>query len=220
MAATNESLVQPARAQAVWVSLWGITMTWVFFQAARLGDDVARSGLGSYFLSAGDSSFRQLLNLWLACMTCLLPLLLVTVAVCLIGAMPGDSDQARMWVILNLQYSILFLLVTMPLLFLAIALGSRLGGAVGYIVPMAMLLYGLYGVDHLATMASSGQAAVFNWLYILSPHYHLADLTERLIFKHGSMIWGELFQIVGYFVGLGMVLSSFSALYFRAKSAV
>ena len=42
----NISHVQPARAQAAWVSLWGIAITWILFQAARFGDETARSGLG------------------------------------------------------------------------------------------------------------------------------------------------------------------------------
>ncbi|MBT8045131.1 MAG: hypothetical protein KJO79_09295, partial [Verrucomicrobiae bacterium] len=50
---SNPTLIAPARAQVAWISLWVISIAWVFFQAARFGDDTARSGLGAYFLSAG-----------------------------------------------------------------------------------------------------------------------------------------------------------------------
>lgn len=220
IATVNESLVQPARAQAVWVSLWGIALTWVFFQAARCGDELSRSGLGSYFLSLGVSNVRQLGQLTLACLTFLVPLVMIAIVVCLLGAMPGDSKQAEMWLLLNVQYGVLFLSAVTPLLLLGVALGSRLGGAVAYIVPVAMALYGLYGVGSLASLADSNGGAMLNWLYVISPHYHLADLTERLVFKHGSMVTSEFFQVLGYFAGMGLVLFGFSALYFKAKSEV
>jgi len=216
----NISLVQPARAQAAWVSLWGIAITWILFQAARFGDETARSGLGAYFLSVGKSNTKQLFQIWAACMSFLLPLVVLTIAVCLFGAMPDNAAQAEMWLLLNSQYALLFLLVIAPLLLLAIALGSRMGGSVGYIVPVALVLYGLYGVGHLASIANTANGPVLNWMYVFSPHYHLADLTERLVFKQGSMVGSEFFQIVGYFVGIGSVTAVFSSLYFRAKSAV
>ena len=49
----NPSLIEPARAQAAWICLGVVSLAWVLYQAARFGDDSARSGLGSYFLSAG-----------------------------------------------------------------------------------------------------------------------------------------------------------------------
>lgn len=220
MVSVNDTLIQPARAQAAWVSLWGIAMTWIFFQGARFGDEVSRSGIGSYFLSMGISNVRQLGQVTLACLTFLIPLVVLTIAVCLWGAMPSDPQQAEMWLLLNVQYAVLFLAAVIPLLMLSVALGSRLGGAVAYIVPLALVLYGLYGVNHLASLSDTNGGAVLNWMYVISPHYHLADLTERLVFKHGSMITSEFFQVLGYFAGIGLVLGAFSSLYFRAKSQV
>ena len=52
---TNPTLIEPARAQAAWVCLWVITAAWLFFQAARFGDETSRSGIGAYFLSSGIS---------------------------------------------------------------------------------------------------------------------------------------------------------------------
>jgi len=218
MAYNNPTLIEPARAQSAWVSLWLITMIWIIFQAARFGEDNARSGLGSYFLALGKSHVNQLLQIWLACLTFLIPLVLVTIGICLVAAMPGDPQQAKVWAVLNDQSGSLFILAIAPLLLLASSLGSRLGSTAGLVVPVFLLLYGLYGVGTIGMMSDKTDSAFLDWLIVFSPHYHLADLTERLVFRLGKMVWSEYFQIFGYFLGLGFVLGSFSALLFRAIS--
>lgn len=215
----NPSLVEPARAQAAWICLWVVSLAWVLFQAARFGDDSARSGLGAYFLSAGVSRLSQMVQIWLACLTFLLPLVAVTVAVCLVGAMPGGDGQAKMWVATNLQYAALFILVVAPLALVAISVGSRFGATVGYLLPLSLSLYGIYGVGYLAMMTSVHGNALIEWLYVVSPHYHLADLTPRLVFKHGSMVTSEFLHLVAYFIGIKLVLSMFSTVCFQAKPA-
>ena len=214
---SNPSLLEPARAQAAWVCLWVVAVAWVFFQAARFGDDTARTGLGAYFLSLGISRVSQMVQIWLACMTFLLPLTAVTVGVCLVAAMPGDSSQAQMWVATNLQYAALFVLVIAPLALVAISVGSRFGATIGYLLPLSLSLYGMYGVGYLAMMTSVQDNAFLDWLYVVSPHYHLADLTPRLVFKHGSMLTSEFLHLVAYFVGIKLVLSMVSSMCFQAK---
>lgn len=216
---SNPTLIEPARAQAAWVTLWIVAVAWIFFQAARFGDETARSGMGAYFLSTGVSRVSQMMQIWFACMTFLLPMVLLTVAICLIGAMPGGKEQASMWVATNMQYAALFLLVTAPLAMLAISIGSRFGGTVGYIVPLCLSVYGLFGVGYLAMMTAVQENIFLDWVYILSPHYHLADLTPRLVFKQGSMLSSEFLQLVAYFVGLKLILSMISTVCFRAKPA-
>ncbi|MBT8036178.1 MAG: hypothetical protein KJO21_01420 [Verrucomicrobiae bacterium] len=216
---TNPAMLAPARAQAAWICLWVLAIAWVFFQAARFGDDTARSGMGAYFLSAGVSRVHQMMQIWLACLTFLLPLVVITVAVCLIGAMPSDSAQAKMWVATNLQYAALFLLVIMPLVMVAASIGSRFGGTIGYLIPLSLSVYGMYGVGYLAMMTEVQNNAILDWIYVVSPHYHLADLTPRLVFKHGSMLGSEFSQLVAYFIGIKLVLSMLSTLCYQAKPA-
>jgi len=175
--------------------------------------------MGAYFLSTGMSRISQMMQIWFACMTFLLPMVLLTVAVCLLGAMPGSKDQASMWIATNMQYAALFFLVIAPLAMLAISLGSRFGGTVGYIIPLCLSLYGLFGVGYLGMMTAVQENVFLDWLYVLSPHYHLADLTPRLVFKQGSMLGSEFLQLVVYFVGLKLIISMFSTLCFRAKPA-
>lgn len=216
---SNPTLIEPARAQAAWGVLWIASVAWVFFQAARFGDETARSGMGAYFLSTGVSRVSQMVQIWFACMTFLLPMVLLTVAVCLIGAMPGDKEQATMWVATNMQYAALFLLVIAPLAMLAISIGSRFGGTVGYIVPLCLSIYGLFGVGYLAMMTTVQENIFLDWVYILSPHYHLANLTPRLVFKQGNMVSAEFLHLIAYFVGLKLIISMISTICFRAKPA-
>ena len=216
---SNPSLIEPARAQAAWGCLWVVTIAWLFFQAARFGDDTARSGLGAYFLSSGVSGLSQMMQIWLACLSFLLPLVLVALAVCFIGAMPSDSAQAQMWVATNLQYAALFLLVVTPLMMVAVSVGSRFGSTVGYLIPLCMSVYGMYGVGYLAMMTDVQSNLLLDWLYIVSPHYHLVDLTPRLVFKHGSMLNSEFLQLVIYFAGIKIVLAMLSTLTFQPKAA-
>jgi len=218
MSYNNPTLIEPARAQAAWVSLWLIGMIWVVFQAARFGEDNAKSGLGAYFLGLGKSHINQLGQIWLACLTVLVPFVLITIAICLIGARPSDPAQAEVWSILNLQSGIVFIFALAPLLLLASALGSRLGSTAGFVVPVFLLLYGLYGVGTIGMMSDKTNSPMLDWLVVFSPHYHLADFTERLVFRLGEMVWSEYFQVLAYFSGLGLVLAVFSMLYFRAKS--
>jgi len=214
---SNPSLIEPARAQAAWICLWVVAICWVFFQAARFGDDTARSGLGAYFLSAGVSRVSQMMQIWLACLTLLLPLVAITLAVCFIGAMPSDAVQAKMWVATNMQYAALFLLVVMPLMMVATAIGSRFGSTIGYLIPLCLSIYGIYGVGYLAMMTEVQDNAFLDWLYVISPHYHLADLTPRLVFRHGSMVGSEFLSLIAYFVGIKLVLSMLSTMCFQAK---
>ena len=67
-------LVQPARILAAWNTLWLGTLLWGFYTAARQGEDNAKSGVGEYFLTTGVSATRQLLEIWLAIFSFILPM--------------------------------------------------------------------------------------------------------------------------------------------------
>lgn len=211
----NPTLIDPARAQAAWVTLWVVSIGWGFFQAAGFGCNNANSGLGSYFLSAGVSRVSQMIQIWLACLTFVLPLVAVTLIVSLVGAMP-DGD-AGAWVVTNLQYTLLLVLVVSPLMMISLSLGSRFGATAGYVLPLFLVLYGMYGVGYLTMMTDVEDNVFLDTLYVLSPHYHLADLTSRLVFKQGGMLGSEFLQLVGYFVGVKLILIVLSALFFKVK---
>lgn len=210
-------LLQPARAHAVWLLVWGVGILWGLSQAAKLGDGNSRTGVGNYLKSRGQGSLRQMLAMWSALMIYLVPVVLIGVAICLMAAMPGDPAERGLWVATNVQAAFLFLIAIGPLALLGIGLASRFGAMVGFVIPAALCLYGLYGVGHLAETLKMGDNPVLEWLYIVSPQYHLADLTPRLIFKMGGLEWASFAGFLGYFALLGSLLGAGALSLFRTE---
>ncbi len=214
---TNVKLLEPARAQVTWSVAWLVAIFWTFTSAARFGEANSRTGLGAYFRSRGMGRLRQMFEIWLGCMVYLLPVVGISVAVCLTAAMPSHSEEASMWVATNLQFALLFLLAVGPLALLCVSLGSRFGALVGYIVPVTLFLYGLYGVGYIGMMIRQQGGVVLEWIYAVSPHYHLADLTNRLVFKMGDLPSDTFGTLLVYFVGVTCVLTIFSTSFFRTE---
>ncbi len=211
-------LVQPARIQAAWGTLWCCTLLWGLFTAAREGESNAKSGTGEYFQTTGISPTRQLFEIWLAVFCFVAPLALLTAAICQFATAPADPAERAMWGILNLQYLAIFLLAIGPLLALATALASRFGGIAGFAITLSITLYGLYGVGYLESMLKLEQNPVLHGIWLFSPHYHFADLTQRLYFKTGALPAGAFWNIAFYFTGILAVYTGISRLCFRTKT--
>lgn len=209
-------LVEPARAQAAWVILWIVTAFWLFGQAARQGDLNVKTGLGAYFRSMGQGSVRQLSEVWLAHTLVLLPLVLTAILVCCIGAAPQEGMGS--WILTNVQYGVLFLLVVLPLLMLATALGSRFGTLIGYLFTVGIAIYGLYGVGYLEVATKVESNGFIRFIYAFSPQYHLADLTEQLVFQMGHLKSALFLNIVLYLGGLSLITSAGSVLAYRTTA--
>ena len=210
-------LVQPARILAAWNTLWSCTLLWGFFTAARQGEDNAKSGIGEYFLTTGVSATRQLFEIWLAVFCFIAPLTLVTAAICQWAASPADPAERALWWVLNLQYTCLFLLVIAQLLALAVALASRFGSIVGFSVSLALALYGLWGVGYLENMLKLEENPILRSLWLYSPQYRFADLTQRLYFKSGALPAAAFWTMALYFVGILGVYAGISRLCFRTQ---
>lgn len=212
---SKPSLLQPARAQMAWVMLWVAAIGWLLFQGATIGDRWAKSGILEYFKTLGVSRSRQLGQIWLSCFTIFAGMIVLTFAISTFTAMPGDPVEARHWVITNLQYVLLFLLVVAPLLALSIGLGTRFNGAAAYAVTIGLALYGLFGIGYLEVFLADNDSPVLNLLYLLSPHYHLSDLTSRLVFKLGAVPWAEMGHIGAYLGGLALLTTGLSYQLYR-----
>jgi len=210
-------LVQPARIQAAWSTLWICSLVWGLFTAAREGETNAKSGLGEYFLTTGTSATRQLFEIWLAVFCFVAPLTVITALICQFAAAPADPVEHAMWWVLNLQYASLFLLVIAPLLALATALASRFGGITGFSVTLLITLYGLYGVGYLDQMLKLEPNPLLRSIWAFSPHYSFADLTQRLFFKTGALPSGVFWNMTLYFSGILAVYAGVSRLCFRTK---
>lgn len=210
-------LVQPARIQAAWSTLWIVTLLWGFYTAAKQGEINASSGTGEYFLTTGLGATRQLFEIWLAVFCFILPMAIATTAITQFTAAPADPAERAIWGTLNLQYLTLFLLVVAPLLCLAIALASRFGGIAGYVATFTLTIYGLYGVGYLDNLLKVEEHPLLQSIWLFSPHYHFADLTQRLYFKSGALPSAAFWKMVGYFLGILALHTGISRLSFRAK---
>jgi hypothetical protein len=211
-------LLQPARIQAAWGTLFVCTMLWGFFAAASLGESNSKSGTGEYFRTTGLSATRQLFEIWLALFAYIVPLAMIATGICLFAAMPADPNEKVMWWTLNFQYLALFLLVFAPLLALACALASRFGGITGFGVTLFITIYGLYGVSYLDNMLKLEANSALQALWLYSPQYRFADLTQRLYFKTGALS-GEVFtNMLLYFTAILAVNTGISRLCFRPSA--
>lgn len=211
-------LVQPARVQAAWAMLWLCTIVWGLYTAARQGESNAESGVGEYFQTSGTGPSRQLFQIWLAIFIYILPLVLITVLICQFAARPGNPVEREWWLTLNVQYAILFLLVTGPLLALAISIASRFGGISGFSITLLLTFYGLYGVGFLDNMMQVEGNSIIQQLLQVSPQYRFADLTQRLYFKSGALSVDAFVTMSLYFLGICAIYLGISRLLFRTKS--
>lgn len=210
-------LIQPARAQTAWGMLWLLAIGWLFYQAASFGDRWASRGVLEYLKALGSSRLSQLVQIWLSCLTPFVGFIAAVVAICLIFAMPGDPQEARMWVATNFQYAWLFILVVAPLSLLAIALGTRFNATAAYVLTGAAAVYGLFGVGYLDVFLAQSGLPMLDFIFVISPHFHLADLTNRLVFKLGALEAGAFLHSTLYLSGLGLVLAGASCAIFREK---
>ena len=57
----------------------------------------------------------------------------------------------------------------------------------------------------------------FDMLFIISPHYHLSDLTSRLVYKLGEINAASFINISIYLLGLGLLTTAIACSLFREK---
>ena len=209
------SLLEPARAQTAWSLLWLCGMVWLLLQGASLGNQHFNNGILQYFKTTGMSRFQQLLQISLGCLTGFAILAAIALGISMFGAMPSDGYEAGHWIMLNLQYVFLFGLVTVPLLFLAVSLGTRVNAIVAYMVPFALGAYGMAGLTYLKFFLADSQNPAIDLVYAISPHYHLADLTHRLVFKMGALSGASFLSIGLYLTGIAVFLGAISFLTFK-----
>jgi hypothetical protein len=210
-------LLEPARAQTAWSMLWLLALGWLFYQGASFGDKWASRGVLEYLKTLGTGRISQLMQIWLSCLTPFVGFVVGVVAISLLFAMPADPTESKMWVATNLQYAFLFMLVVAPLVLVAIALGTRINATAAYVITGMLAFYGLFGIGYLDFFLSRTDHAFFDFIYLISPHYHLADLTNRLVFKLGALGTSTFVNSSLYLAGLGLLLAGVSCVLYREK---
>jgi len=210
-------VIEPARAQAAWACLWLVTLGWLFYQGSDMGWRYSANGLFQYAKSLGVSKWSRLCQLWACGMIFLVAMVAIALAINVFFCRPHQADEARMWIITCFQYAGLFLLVTSPLLFLSIALGSRFNSAAAYCFVLGISVYGLFALPYVELYLQHATAPLLSLFWYLSPHYHIADLTSRLVFRMGPMDMTAMGMMTLYFLGLGLVTWSCSYLMFKEQ---
>ena len=82
-------------------------------------------------------------------------------------------------------------------------------------MPVVLCVYGLYGVGYLGMMVNLRDNPFLEWVYAVSPHYHFANLTDRLVFKLGHVPSGVFGWVLVYLAGLGAALTALAGSLFR-----
>jgi len=214
----NPQILQPARAQAAWVYVWLALFTWLPFQASALGHRLRCEGMLEHLQAGGTGKLSQCLQLSCAIFVWMLTVVAIAALVCLTITAPKRAEEAQMWMVLILQYGFIFSLCAAPLLLLAVALGTRTAEVIAFMVPVGLLFIGLFGAAWLGPILGGAKSGLLNSLWLALPHYHLADLTPRLVFKMGPLPMTDFMGTSLVLALQGAAISLFGICLFRTRS--
>lgn len=214
----NPQILQPARAQAAWVYAWLALFTWLPFQAAALGRRLRVEGMLEHLRSGGRRAWNLWLQLGSAVLVWMLALAVIAALVCLVFCLPQRKGEDVLWLQLVLQYTALYGVIAAPLVLLAAALGTRTAEVIAFLVPVALLFTGLFGAAWLAPLFGGSSSGFIQSLWLAVPHYHLADLTPRLVFKMGPLPAADFLATLGSLGLQGAALSLLGLCAFRTRS--
>lgn len=213
----NQTVIEPARAQAAWKMGWVACIFWLLYQSASLGGEYTRSAMGAYFTSKGVAKGGQLTALWGAGMVYGFLLCLVPAIISWCAARPSLEIEAQHWGVLCVQHFCLMLLLVSSLSMLSVALASRMGTVVGYLFTVGLMGVGYYGVTALEKIVMAKDVAALDVLYGVLPHFYLADLTHRFVHKQGALTTGQFMGVFEYVVGWSILLVLLSMAVFSTK---
>lgn len=213
----DKMVVEPARAQAAWQFSWIAGMFWLLFQAASLGGEFKKSGMGAYFASGGVNGGAQLTGIWLALLAILVPLCAIPALVSWFAARPADVLEAQHWGVLCVQHGVVMMLVFGGLTMLAVGLASRFGVIMGYLGALGVVVVGFYGVGVLENLVLSGNAPVSDLFYVVLPHFHLGDLTHRFVSKQGAVAANDFVVVFEYLAGWCLLLTGLGTVCYSTK---
>lgn len=214
----NPQIFQPARAQAAWFYAWLALFTWLPFQAAALGHRLRSQGMLEHLRAAGKSAVSLWLQLSAAVLVWMFAVMAIAAAVCLGYCMPAKPGEAELWVQLVGQYAALYAICAVPLLLLGVALGTRTAEVIAFLVPVGLLFVGLFGAAWLAPLLGGADSDAVKSIWLALPHYHLADLTPRLVFKMGPLPTSNFIASTGSIALQGGALALLGLCVFRTRS--
>jgi hypothetical protein len=214
----NPQILQPARAQAAWIYAWLALATWLPFQAATLGRRLRTDGLLEFQRARGLSPLTLCLQVSASILVWVFAIMVCASVVCLSMCMPKLADEAWLWFCLVMQYAVLYTLVAAPLVLLGVALGTCAGEVIAFLVPAFLLFTGLIAASWLEPVLTGSSSALHRLGWLALPHYHLADLTPRLVFKMGPLTQGDFLGSVTCLGLQGLAITLTSLCIFRTRS--
>lgn len=214
----NPVILQPARTQAAWIYAWLVLFTWLPFQAAALGHRLRDEGMLEHLRAGGQSVWSLFIQLSSAVMVWMVATGLLALIVTAVFCRPLQPAEAALWVNLSLQYFALYCLSAAPLILLGIALGTCVSEVVAFLIPSGLLFAGLFGGAFLGPILADSQSPLFKALWVVLPHYHLADLTPRLVFKMGPLLSTDFLQSAACLGLQGAALAILGLCIFRTRS--
>jgi hypothetical protein len=214
----NPQILQPARAQAAWMYAWLALFTWLPFQGAVLGHRLRQEGLLEHLRAGGRGAANLCLQLASSILVWMVVVAIMAFVVCVPFCLPENPEQAKLWTILTSQYWALYVLVGAPLIVLAVALGSRTAEILAFLLPVGLLFTGLFGAVWLAPLLGGSSAPALKALWLAIPHYHLADLTPRLVFKMGPLTTTDFLAAAGILSLQGFAICLLARWVFRTRS--
>lgn len=211
-------ILQPARAQAAWMFAWLALFTWLPFQAAALGNRLRKQGMLEHLQAAGRNRLSLCLQLNASIFLWIAVVAVLAMIICLGFCMPKTAAGASNWSWLVLQYAALYVLAAVPLIMLGVALGTRTHEIIAFMVPVGLLFLGLFGGIWLAPFLAQGDSVLGKLFWVLMPHYHLADLTPRLVFKMGPLPTADFLRSASVLALEGAAFTLLGLCAFRTRS--
>jgi hypothetical protein len=197
---------------------WLALFTWLPFQAAALGNRLRKEGLLEHFQASGQKRLNLCAQLNATILVWVAVVAVLAMVICLAFCLPSGAEDATRWFQLVLQYGVLYLLAAAPLVMLGVALGTRTHEVIAFLVPVSLLFLGLFGGLWLAPFFADGYSVVGRIFWILLPHYHLADLTPRLVFKMGPLPTADFLRTAGVLALEGLAFALVGLCTFRTRS--
>jgi hypothetical protein len=214
----NPKILQPARAQAAWMYVWLALITWLPFQAAALGRRLRSEGLLEFQRARGIGPISIWAQIGASVIIWMVAVILIACAICLTVCLPKNPDEASLWLGLVLQYATLYTLVAVPLVLLGVALGTCAGEVIAFLIPAFLLFTGLVAASWMEPMLTGSSSVVHRMAWLALPHYHLADLTPRLVFKMGPLTQGDFLGSVTCLALQGVAITLTGLCMFRTRS--
>jgi hypothetical protein len=214
----NPGILQPARAQAAWMFAWLALFSWLPFQAASLGHRIRKQGMLEHLQAAGQNRLNLCLQLNASLFIWVIAVAALAVIVCLGFCMPKSATDASNWTWLVVQYASLYILAAVPLMMLGVTLGTVTNEIIAFLIPVSLLFVGLFGGLWLAPFFAQGESPLGKLFWVLIPHYHLADLTPRLVFKMGPLPTPYYLRTVAVLAVEGAAFTLLGLCAFRTRS--